>query len=331
MVRLVLYVTCFVVFSMHTGITHGFTCYRDHCVAGRQYCVEERERCFHCSDRESECGQATMPADCGAYCAEVELKRRLSELNGTNENLRTQTLQCSGDLNKTHSENTQLNAQIKDSQQKAAISQKENRKFANEIAVLKNETKSPKESMYGNSEIHSERIKYLQNVIADWRIGCIFGWVLLSLSIFWQSKNCLRRLFKRRRNLTDNAKLLGNHELSAPAREPEPEVTVDIDMHDKECAPEYEDSGQGSTSSLDSEVRDRGNQNQSEITSDRQTKKRAGPMSDGGCECRHSHGTGVKPCKCNQPVEPTKGKNSERAAMVLNPTPAMTYPFPSFN
>ncbi|XP_067681832.1 uncharacterized protein [Haliotis asinina] len=324
---MVLLVTCFVVFSMHTGITHGYRCYRDYCEAGRQYCVDERERCFHCSDRDSECGMATMPGDCAAYCAEMDLKKRLSDVNGTNENLRTLTLQCSRDLNKAHSEVIQLKAQIKDSQQKAAISKNESRRLANEITVFGNEKKSLNESVYLNSEIHSEEIKCLQNVIEGWRIGCTLGWAFFLLSILWQSRKCLCCLVKRGRYDSVNAKLLGNHELIVPAKDPEPEVTVDVDMQDEECAPEYEDSGQGSTSSLDSEVPDTGNHH-SQITSDRETKRSAGSMTDGNCQCRHSHGTGVKLCKCNQPVEPTKGENSERTAMVLNPTPAMSYPFP---
>lgn len=88
---------------------------------------------------------------------------------------------------------------------------------------------------------------------------------------------------------------------------------------------EYQDSAMGSASSLDSETRDsEGGRQHTEVNLDSRPKKRAGPTSDSGCECGHPHGTGVKPCKCNLPVAPTKGENSERAAMAVNPTPIMT-------
>ncbi|XP_046338848.2 uncharacterized protein LOC124120155 [Haliotis rufescens] len=318
-----LYLTCFVVLSMHTGLTHGFQCFRDSCEAGRQYCVQERERCFLCSDRESECGLATMPSDCAAFCSEVVLRKRLSEINETNSKLETQELQCMEHLNKSHAEIMQLSEQITDTQQKYGILKIENTELAKQISELHNKTESMNVSENRNTEIHLKRISHLQNEIKDWKIGCVVGWVLLLLSIVWQTKKCLLRQFKRKKNLPDDEKLLSQNELHAGAREPE---SVVIDMNKEEMrVSEYQDSAMGSASSLDSETRDsEGGRQHTEVNLDSRPKKRAGPTSDSGCECGHPHGTGVKPCKCNLPVAPTKGENSERAAMAVNPTPIMT-------
>ncbi|XP_046567403.1 uncharacterized protein LOC124275779 [Haliotis rubra] len=52
-----------------------FRCHLDLCKRGEQYCVEERQRCYHCADLTHLCNTTELSRDCDSYCYRVQLQR----------------------------------------------------------------------------------------------------------------------------------------------------------------------------------------------------------------------------------------------------------------
>ncbi|XP_071088067.1 uncharacterized protein [Haliotis cracherodii] len=54
--------------------TDYFKCHRDLCRRGEQYCVEERQRCYHCADVAHLCNTSEISRECDSYCNRVTLE-----------------------------------------------------------------------------------------------------------------------------------------------------------------------------------------------------------------------------------------------------------------
>ncbi|XP_048243986.1 uncharacterized protein LOC124114665 isoform X2 [Haliotis rufescens] len=63
--------------------TDYFKCHRDLCRRGEQYCVEERQRCYHCADVAHLCNTSEISRECDSYCNRVTLEEMTKKKDKT--------------------------------------------------------------------------------------------------------------------------------------------------------------------------------------------------------------------------------------------------------
>ncbi|XP_067661419.1 uncharacterized protein [Haliotis asinina] len=87
-----------------------FRCHLDLCKRGEQYCVEERQRCYHCADSAHLCNTTELTRDCDSYCYRVQLQA-LVELEA---NKSAELADRQADLQYEQQKNADLKQTLKD-------------------------------------------------------------------------------------------------------------------------------------------------------------------------------------------------------------------------
>ncbi|XP_067663641.1 uncharacterized protein [Haliotis asinina] len=75
-------IVLWVIITLRVGVavdTNYFKCYKDFCRRGEQYCVEERQRCYHCADVAHLCNTNELSRECDSYCNRIALEEMIRE------------------------------------------------------------------------------------------------------------------------------------------------------------------------------------------------------------------------------------------------------------
>ncbi|XP_071088066.1 uncharacterized protein [Haliotis cracherodii] len=114
-------------------------CYKDECVRGFQYCVEERQRCYSCDDVKQHCGTEDMPLQCDAFCKEMAALERERMQNETiREIIKNYTTESQSDkrtIEMLQHDVTTTNQSLQDATRSLQLLQAENNDLRNTIAA----------------------------------------------------------------------------------------------------------------------------------------------------------------------------------------------------
>ncbi|XP_046331292.2 uncharacterized protein LOC124114659 [Haliotis rufescens] len=117
-------------------------CFKDECVRGVQYCVEERQRCYSCDDVKQHCGTEDMPLQCDAFCKEMAALEREGMQNETiREIIKNYTTESQSDkrtIEMLQHDVTTTNQSLQDAKRSLQLLQAKNNDLRNTIAARNN-------------------------------------------------------------------------------------------------------------------------------------------------------------------------------------------------
>ncbi|XP_071088054.1 uncharacterized protein [Haliotis cracherodii] len=152
-----------------------FRCHTDLCKRTEQYCVEEKQRCYHCADVAHLCNTTELSRDCDSYCYRVRLQNMMElEANRSEQLADTQI-----DLQQEQQRNNDLELTV--SQLESNVSRLT--KVKERLTVKVTETEKQKTEF-------KEVVKQLRQMNINFFIACTVGSVLMFTVILLAGALC---------------------------------------------------------------------------------------------------------------------------------------------